>query len=399
MGRLCCNEPAMSESSPRHNSDAHDTNMISLVISLRMWLAIVLSLCACIAPLHGQTEASAKKLVVGTMRVPPFVLRSDDGQWSGLSIDLWKQIAAELKLPYEFREFDYDLAGLLDAVERRQIDAAIAAIPVTQEGEARFDFTHPYYAAGLGIAVRTESQGGVFATLASFFSFQTLTTIAGLLGLLVCVGALIWFLERRQKASFDPRPLPGIAEGVWWAAVTMTTTGYGDKVPLSWSGRSLGLVWMFASIFCIALFSATLASSFVVGRLTAIAGPGDLPRVRVAAVSGTAGEQWMDIQKLPARNYPFVIQASKALQRGEVQALIYEKAILGYMIKEYGWRELHILPHTLAIREYAIALPSDSLIREPINRALLKAMHGADWKDFTQRYVGTADQAASADKR
>ena len=44
------------------------------------------------------------------MRVPPFVLRSDDGQWSGLSIDLWKQIAAELKLDFEFREFDYDPA-------------------------------------------------------------------------------------------------------------------------------------------------------------------------------------------------------------------------------------------------------------------------------------------------
>ena len=44
----------------------------------------------------------------------------------------------------------------------------------------------------------------------------------------------------------------------------MTTTGYGDKVPVGWRGRTLGLVWMFASIFLIALFSATLASSFVV---------------------------------------------------------------------------------------------------------------------------------------
>ena len=39
-------------------------------------------------------------MVVGTMRVPPFVLRGDDGQWGGLSIDLWKLIAAELKLAF-----------------------------------------------------------------------------------------------------------------------------------------------------------------------------------------------------------------------------------------------------------------------------------------------------------
>jgi ABC-type amino acid transport substrate-binding protein len=330
--------------------------------------------------------------VVGTVRVPPFVLRSDDGQWHGLSIELWKQIAIELNVPFEFREFDYDQAGLLDAVERRQVDVAIAAIPVTAEGEARFDFTHPYFAAGLGIAARTEARAGVLTTIASFFTYQTLGTITALLGLLFVVGTLIWTMERRQKAHFDPRPAHGIAEGVWWAAVTMTTTGYDDKVPVSWRGRALALVWMFASIFCIALFSATLASSFVVNGLkTGITGPEELPRARVGTVAGTAGEQWLRVHKLTARNYPFVIQASKALQRGDIQALVYEKPILGHMIKEYGWRTLHVLPHTLAVRDYAIALPTGSPIKEATNLALLKVIHRPDWKDLVQRYIGPTD--------
>jgi polar amino acid transport system substrate-binding protein len=173
------------------------------------------------------------KIVVGTMRVPPFVVRSDDGEWSGLSIDLWKEIAAELKLPYEFRAYDYDLDGLLDAVEQGKIDAAIAAIPVTLDGEARFDFSHPYFAAGLGIAVRNEAQSGVLGTIASAFSPQALVSIGALLGLPLAIGTLIWLLERREKSHFDIRPARGIADGVWFAVVTMTTTGYGDKVPLT----------------------------------------------------------------------------------------------------------------------------------------------------------------------
>jgi polar amino acid transport system substrate-binding protein len=179
----------------------------------------------------------------------------------------------------------------------------------------------------------------------------------------------------------------------------MTTTGYGDKVPVSWRGRTLGLLWMFSSIFLTALFSASLASSFVVNRLkTGIAGPGDLPRVRVAAVSGTAGEHWLAVQGLRARNYPFVIQASKALQRGEVEALVFERAILGYMIKEYGWREVQLLPHTVAVSDYAIALPTASSLKESLNRALLKVIHRPDWKEIVQRHVGTVDQVALADK-
>jgi len=366
---------------------------------LRRLAALAVIGCVSGGPANSETPASngSAKLVVGTMRVPPFVLRSDDGKWGGLSIDLWNQIAAELKMQFEFREYDYNFSGLLDAVERHQVDAAIAAIPVTVEGETRFDYSHPYFAAGLGIAVRAEPQRGVLGTLTGFLSYQLLASIAALFGILLFVGTFIWLLERRHNAQhFDPRPLQGVADGVWWAAVTMTTTGFGDKVPVSWRGRLLALLWMFASIFCIAFFSATLASSFVVGRLkTGISGPDDLPRVRVAVVSGTAGEQWLGAQRLSPRSFPFVIQASKALQRGDVDALIYERSILGYMIQEYGWRDLQILPHTLAMHDYAIALPTDSPIKEPINRALLKVVYGPDWKEVVQRYVGATNAAAA----
>jgi ABC-type amino acid transport substrate-binding protein len=368
---------------------------MTVVAILKRLLLLPLLFCA----LHAQAQESGSpaKLVVGTMRVPPFVLRTDDGQWSGLSVDLWKQIAAEMKTEFEFREYDYDPAGLLEAVEQRKIDLAIAAIPMTHNDELRFDFSHPYFTAGLAIAVHAEPPAGVFATLAGLVTPQILVPIAGLLGLLLAVGTLMWLIERRQGAHFHPDPARGIGDGLWWAAVTMTTTGYGDKVPISWRGRTLGLVWMFSSIFLIALFSATLASSLVISRLkTSIAGPGDLPRARVAMVSGSPGEQWLAAQGVQGRAYAFVIQASKALQRGDVDALIYERPILGHMIKQYSWGKVHILPHTLAVHEYAIALPPDSPIKESLNRALLKVIHRPDWQDVVKQYVGETDEAATA---
>ena len=175
----------------------------------------------------------------------------------------------------------------------------------------KFDFTHPYFAAGLGILGAHRAGQRRAGDVGSLFNLQTLGIVAGLLALLVVVGALIWLLERRRRAPISTaRVLPGIGDGIWWAAVTMTTTGYGDKVPISWRGRTLALVWMFASIFLISLFSATLASSFVVGKLkTGVTGPADLPRARVAVVSGTAGEEWSQQLGLTMRNYPFVIQA------------------------------------------------------------------------------------------
>lgn len=359
------------------------------------WCAALLQLGALSAPAQAQdVSAQASKLVIGTMRVPPFVLRGDDGKWSGLSIELWNAIAAEMKTEFEFREFDYDAAGLLAAAERGDIDAAVAAIPMSDEEEGRLDFSHPYFSAGLGIIVRLEQQSVFGAILANIFTVQFLGIIGILVAVLVGIGSLIWLAERRANTQqFNERPVRGIGDGFWWAIVTLTTTGYGDKVPRTWIGRSVAIVWMFASIMFVTLFSGAVASIFVVNQLrTGVQGPADLPKVRIAAVPGTAGEHWINTNGLAARSFPFVIQASKALQRGDVEALIYERSIVGHMIRQYGWQELQVLPHTLAVRDYAIALPTDSRHKEKINRALLRVTQRAEWKEIVQRYIGEVDQ-------
>jgi len=70
---------------------------------------------------------------------------------------------------------------------------------------------------------------------------------------------------------------------------------------------------------------------------------------------------------------------------------VHNKAILDYMIKDYGWRTLAVLPHILLVEDYAIILPTDSALREPIDWALLQAIHSPAWKTALQRYVTVAD--------
>ena len=61
-------------------------------------------------------------------------------------------------------------------------------------------------------------------------------------------------------------------------------------------------------------------------------------------------KSFLGAQGLRPRSYPFVIQACKALLRGEIDAVVHNKAILDYMIKDYGWKDLAVLPHTLLDR-------------------------------------------------
>jgi polar amino acid transport system substrate-binding protein len=85
------------------------------------------------------------------------------------------------------------------------------------------------------------------------------------------------------------------------------------------------------------------------------------------------------------------VDACKALLWGEIEAVIYNKAILDYMIKDYGWKELAVLPHTLLVEDYTSVLPTGSEPREPMNRALLQTIYSPAWKTALQRYVNVAE--------
>ena len=106
--------------------------------------------------LHISAHAQKKELLVATKEAPPFSMKTDNGTWSGISISLWKEIAGELDFRYRFIETD--LQGMLDGLKEGRYDAAVAALTVTQERETVFDFTHPFYTTGLGIAVKQENE-------------------------------------------------------------------------------------------------------------------------------------------------------------------------------------------------------------------------------------------------
>ena len=304
-----------------------------------------------------------------------------------------QRIAETLGAKVEWREYDYDLQALLHAVEHRQLDAAIAALPMHATYEETLDFSHPYFRTGLGIAVHRRPPQLLWGIIHGVFSWQFLGGVAILVGLLVGMGTLIWVLERRGNSQhFHPRSVQGIADGIWWSAVTMATVGYGDKTPMTWAGRLVSMAWMFGSIFFIAFFTAMLTASFTAIRLQqSVNGPEDLAWARVAVVSGTLGEELLGAQGLHPRAYPFIIQACKALLRGEIEAGVHNKAILDYMIKDYGWKDFSVLPHSLLAEDYAIVLPTGSELREPMNRALLQAIYSPAWKTALQRYVTVAE--------
>lgn len=57
--------------------------------------------------------------------------------------------------------------------------------------------------------------------------------------------------------------VPNYESAMWYAIVSMTTTGYGDIVPVNPSGRILGVIFILSGMAYLSLATATLAYSFI----------------------------------------------------------------------------------------------------------------------------------------
>ncbi|XP_022800763.1 potassium voltage-gated channel subfamily G member 1-like [Stylophora pistillata] len=74
-------------------------------------------------------------------------------------------------------------------------------------------------------------------------------------------GVIIWLFERRNNSDEFPQSFwKGVREGTWWAVVTMTTVGYGDKSPKSSSARIYAAFWMVIGVILLSIFTAEVSS-------------------------------------------------------------------------------------------------------------------------------------------
>lgn len=360
------------------------TVLIKILFILNAFLMIL-----CVIGIDVSAQSlNPKKLIVGTKEAPPFAMKSKDGEWTGISIDLWREIASELKLQFEFREME--LGQLLDGVAKGSLDAAVAALTITPEREKLLDFSHPFYTSGLGIAVGSKRGNPWFAVLKRFLSPAFLKIVVTLSFLLMIVGLLIWWFERkRNPQQFEGSPHKGIASGFWWSAVTMTTVGYGDKAPITLGGRIVAIIWMFTAIIVISSFTAAITSSLTVTQLVSpVKGPEDLPKVRVGTIANTTSETYLKEKRISYQVYKTPREGLRAIAEGHSDAMVYDAPILRYLIKQDFRGALEVLPHRFMSQGYGIALPQGNPLREPINRLLLEKIREPFWQDELFRYLG-----------
>lgn len=333
-----------------------------------------------------------KTLRVATKSLAPFVAYRNR-RYTGFSIELWDKIAYEIGINYELYGVN-TIAKLLDEVRRNAADVAIGGIGLTSRREQYVDFSHPFLESGFQIMVPREHQTPVRAIFSRVFSIlfsRELISAVGLFLIALFIAAhIIWLMERRHNPEFSKGYLSGLWQSIWWALVTVTTVGYGDKTPKGRMGRLFGMVWILAGYFVLAYFTASVTSTVTVRELQGtIKGPEDLFGKRVATVKKSPAAEYLAEQGITAVRLPDIETVFQLLENRRVDAVVYDAPVLQHYASQKGRGKVDMVGLIFKAHSYGIALPANSPYREDINTALLRLMERGIYKEIHDRWFGS----------
>jgi polar amino acid transport system substrate-binding protein len=361
---------------------------------LSMIATLVGTALICAGPSCAQTPENADvsspgELVIGTKQAPPFAMKAADGTWQGISIDLWERVAGELHLKYRFVEVP-NVQGLIDGVASGNFNVAVATLTVTADRERILDFTQPFYATGLGIAVLSGGEASWLPIIHTLTSFGFGQAIMALVGLALAVGFLVWLFERRHNEHFGGGVAKGLSSGVWWSTVAMTQRVTGDFGPRSLPGRVIAIVWMIGSIVTIAVFTASITSTLTIKHLQGtVHGVSDLSTVRVGAIAGTSTEDTFTRRRIGYLKFATLQDGLDALRTHKLDAFVYDKPLLAWAIQQSYSSSIEVVDATFDSQEYAFAVPTNSPLRKALDVAILDAISSGWWEQTLFRYLGS----------
>lgn len=376
--------------------------MVSFNILLklkRLFFAVSVVLLFHVSPASArQTDPSStmpdtSNLRVGIAGSSPFIIKRDNGQFDGIALEIWQLLSAKAHWNSNFTYYN-TVSEALDSLQKGKIDLVVGPLSITAERTKKVQFSQPFYQSSLSIMSRIEKKG-ILDRIAPFFSYRLLIAVFVFLFILGIVGTLIWLAERKASPEqFPPKPAAGIANGMWLAIVTMSTTGYGDRAPVTFWGRIIAGGWMVISIIFATTMVAGIASTLTLSGLetSTITNITQVSGKKVATVENSPAGDF--VKKYNAREISVdkLQTAFQKLKDKEVVAIVYDRPQLLYFLKQHPDIDMQVGKEEYFKQGYGFAFPKNCRLVSKVNINLLNLSEQNRINAITNEWLGDEEK-------
>ncbi|KAF5042466.1 Bacterial extracellular solute-binding protein, family 3 [anaerobic digester metagenome] len=340
-------------------------------------------------PLHAQNAITSNlpdTLKVGIAGSEPFVF-VHNARVKGIAIEIWEDIANKKSWNYHYSSF-VTVDSALNALAKGKLDVVVGPISITSQRLEFMRFSQPFYNSSLAIVSRADKLS-LWEKIKPYFSIKLLMAVALFLFILAVVGTFIWLAEHKQSPEQFPNdPVNGIANGMWLAIVTMSTTGYGDKAPITLWGRIIAGSWMVISIIFATSMVAGIASTLTLSSLSTstITNIEQLSDRKAATIEASPSEEFLRELNIKTMAVTTLNEAISLLKDKKVDAVVYDRPQLMYFLKKHH-ENLHVTQAEYYKQGYGFACPLNSALVYDINWALLELAEDQETQRIIDYYL------------
>lgn len=338
---------------------------------------------------QGHANTDTNQVNVGVYHCPPFLIQPDDPSqpWTGLCVDMMHQVYGDKHLNY----VAYN--NLSQMLQSDSSDIATGAISVTSQRVLNNNFSQPFYNTSVSIAHRNSQESE------SFINWSMLSVIFNMVVLLLIFGTVFNILEGYNpfkdlikkegvKAwDFFKASLSYIIHSIYFSTVVASTVGFGDVVPKKNSTKILVMIFIFTSAVFMANFYAELTTSKTIAAISQdIGNIKKLKKMKIACVNGTTASDLLEEHGIRYVSYDNVERAFDDMCHQEIDAVVYDRPILQWLIINRQVEDMITLDHKRYVPQNYAVLYRGAQKNAIFDSKLLHVMESPWWQKRLAEY-------------
>jgi polar amino acid transport system substrate-binding protein len=200
---------------------------------------------------------------------------------------------------------------------------------------------------------------------------------------------IVWLLDRANEDGVSPTKnyFPGIFHSMFWAMTAVAAQA--PVMPRQWIARIFAVVWIFAGVVFVALFTAQLTALLTVQQIQGtINGPGDLPGKRVGTVLGSTAATYLRKIRANVEEFPSQDEMYKALLEKKVDAVVLHAPILNYYAAHEGLGRVKLVGPEFEKRDIGFVVPLGSPLRKRVSKELLALYEDGTYDRIYAKWFG-----------
>lgn len=363
-------------------------------LSLRFKFYFFLKLTLTFLLLCSQASAQNRILKVGVALGEPFAAISHQDYY-GIAVDIWKQLAEELNLPYQFVPMSEHIDDDIKILAAGRVDVLIGPIVPTYTRMKQVDFLLPFYLNQISLVVPAKRLSFLNA-LSSIFTDVTQAALLILFVFTILYFHVYWYFELRKQNKAYKTYWHGILDTCWLHTLDIDMA----DLPTHGLTRLFRFFWLVLITIFFSSITASITSSLTValsGQYTSFANLSNFKDKPVVAVSQAAP---FDVAKsVGFTNLVTVSNREEAIHlllNGEVAAYVdYASIAEHYLIEHKLTHQLTMTNLILQRNTFAFALPINSPLRHELNLKLRSRQEEGEIKAICEKHFSDSEKAVN----